>query len=159
MNRHLSRMILMQSLYEWDIRPEEKLEEILDRNIAQYKAEVDTEFINAVKKGVVQKEEEIDKMIARAAPEWPLEQVAVIDKTILRIALFELLFDKDVPAKVAINEAVELAKSFGGDNSSKFVNGVLGTLYRESDRYNPEDDITKEEQEEEPTDDPATPTG
>ena len=82
----------------------------------------------------------IDAIIVPAAPEWPIEQIALIDLIILRLGIFELLFAKEVPPKVAINEAVELAKAFGGPNSSKFVNGVLGTVYRASDVYNPEDD-------------------
>ena|SRR3990167_5923246 len=141
MNRHLSRMILMQSLYEWDVRPSEKLDEIIERNIGQYDAEVDLDFINSLKLGIQKDKDKIDALLMKAAPEWPIDQVAVIDKVILRISIYELLFGDQVPAKVAINEAVELAKSFGGENSSKFVNGVLGTLYRESDRYVAEDDV------------------
>ena len=141
MNRHLSRMILMQSLYEWDVRPDEKLDEIIERNIGQYDAEVDLDFIASLKLGIQKDKDKIDALLMKAAPEWPIDQVAVIDKVILRISIYELLFGDQVPAKVAINEAVELAKSFGGENSSKFVNGVLGTLYRESDRYVAEDDV------------------
>jgi N utilization substance protein B len=141
MNRHLSRMILMQSLYEWDVREDEKLDEIIERNIGQYDAEVDLDFINSLKLGIQKDKDKIDALLMKAAPEWPIDQVAVIDKVILRISIYELLFGDQVPAKVAINEAVELAKSFGGENSSKFVNGVLGTLYRESDRYVAEDDV------------------
>lgn len=131
----------MQSLYEWDVRPSEKLDEIIERNIAQYDAEVDLDFINSLKLGIQKDHDKIDALLMKAAPEWPIDQVAVIDKVILRISIYELLFDNQVPAKVAINEAVELAKSFGGENSSKFVNGVLGTLYRESDRFVAEDDV------------------
>ena len=134
-------MILMQSLYEWDVRPSEKLDEIIERNIGQYDAEVDLDFINSLKLGIQKDKDKIDALLMKAAPEWPIDQVAVIDKVILRISIYELLFGDQVPAKVAINEAVELAKSFGGENSSKFVNGVLGTLYRESDRYVAEDDV------------------
>lgn len=152
MNRHLSRMILMQSLYEWDIRPQENLDNIIERNISQYEADVDHDFIGKIKEGITKHVKEIDGLIANAAPEWPLEQVAVIDKTILRIAIEELLYADEVPVKVAINEAVELAKAFGGDNSSKFINGVLGTLYRQSDRYDPsQDDKAQEETDESPT--------
>jgi transcription antitermination factor NusB len=82
----------------------------------------------------------IDGIIGPAAPEWPVEQIAKIDKIILRIGVYELMIKRDVPPKVAINEAVELAKTFGGENSSKFINGVLGTIYRNSDFYEPEEE-------------------
>ncbi len=130
----------MQTIYEWDFRPERNIQEIKKRNIDNYKDDADEEFINLTIKGVIDSIEEGDKLITEAAPEWPLEQISPIDKTILRIAIYEILHSDDIPPKVAINEAVELGKTFGGENSSKFVNGVLGTIYRNSDRYNPEDD-------------------
>ena len=88
----------------------------------------------------------IDEIIEKAAPDWPIDKISIVDRNILRIGLTELLFGdrKEVPPKVAINEAVELAKAFGGQNSSKFVNGVLGTVYRASDVYNPNDDKKRE---------------
>ena len=97
--------------------------------------DIDVEYLNRVVEGTMKNLKLIDSLIEQAAPEWPLEQISVIDKSILRLASYELLKDKDIPPKVAINEAVEIAKTFGGDNSSKFINGVLGTLYRQSDRY------------------------
>ena len=123
----------MQSLYEWDFRPQVLIVEIAKRNIAQFDAETDEEYISRTIKGVVKHLPEIDPLIQEAAPEWPIEQIAVTDKTILRLATYELLIEREVPPKVVINEAVELAKAFGSDNSSKFINGVLGTLYRNSD--------------------------
>lgn len=136
-NRHLGRIIALQTLYEFDFRntagdTSVDLDEILDRNLERYEDTVDDkEFVNKLVHGAGDKFEKLDATIQPIAPEWPLEQIARIDKTILRLALFELLHMKDVvPPKVAINEAVELAKAFGGDNSSKFVNGVLGTAYR-----------------------------
>jgi N utilization substance protein B len=90
--------------------------------------------------GVHQNQAAIDGIIAPAAPEWPVEQIAKIDKIILRIGVYELMIKRDVPPKVAINEAVELAKTFGGENSSKFINGVLGTIYRNSEFYEPEEE-------------------
>lgn len=139
-SRHLARIIALQSLYEWDFRGK-KLDEILKRNLAEYQKSLDDDsFVQSIVDGVVKQKDAIDDLIIKAAPEWPLDQVAVIDKTILRIGIFELLFEKDVPPKVAINESVELAKAFGGENSSKFVNGVLGTIYRASPRYIPEED-------------------
>ncbi len=133
MNRHLSRTIVMQSLYEWDFRPDLDIEDIAHRNIDQFEAETDEEYIVHTVHGVLTNRDKIDPLIQEAAPEWPIDQIAVIDKTILRLATYELLIDREVPPKVVINEAVELAKSFGSDNSSKFINGVLGTLYRQSD--------------------------
>ncbi|MCL5407591.1 MAG: transcription antitermination factor NusB [Patescibacteria group bacterium] len=144
MNRHLSRVIIMQTLYEWDFRPKTDIAEIRERNIENYNEDVDNDYINQMIENVIGKIKEIDEQITKAAPEWPLEQIAGIDKTILRIAICEILYRDDIPPKVAINEAVELGKTFGGENSSKFINGVLGTVYRQSARYNKEED-TKEE--------------
>ncbi len=133
MNRHLSRTIVMQSLYEWDFRHDLNIEDIAKRNISQFDAETDHDYIIHAIHGVVDNMDKIDPLIQQAAPEWPIDQIAVIDKTILRLATYELLLEREIPPKVVINEAVELAKSFGSDNSSKFINGVLGTLYRSSD--------------------------
>lgn len=146
MNRHLSRTIAMQSIYEWDFRPEENLKIIADRNIEIFKEDVDKDYVNKVLRGIKGNLKKIDDLIIEAAPEWPIEQVSPIDKAILRLSIYEMLLGEDIPPKVAINEAVELAKTFGSENSSKFINGVLGTLYRKSDRYNPEDDIRPIEQ-------------
>ena len=146
MNRHLSRVIIMQTLYEWDFRPEAHLDEIKIRNIDNYNEDADHTFIDQTISEVVKKVKDIDKLIIEAAPEWPLEQISAIDKTILRIAIYEILYSEDVPPKVAINEAVELGKTFGGENSSKFINGVLGTVYRKSPKYSSDDDTqTKKE--------------
>jgi N utilization substance protein B len=130
----------MQSLYEWDFRPDNDITDIKKRNIDNYNEDADKDFIDSTIKGVQDNLKSIDEHIVKSAPEWPLEQVSTIDKTILRIAIFELIYSKDVPPKVAINEAVELGKTFGGENSSKFINGVLGTVYRNSPNYNAKDD-------------------
>lgn len=136
-NRHLGRIIALQTLYELAFRKECKddkvsLEEILKRNIGRYKAALDDkDFISKLVKGVDKKSSELDKKIQPIAPEWPLQQIAKIDLCILRMGAYELDNHVDVPRKVVINEAVELAKSFGGDNSSKFINGVLGTLLKQ----------------------------
>ena len=135
-NRHLGRIVAMQTLYEQDFRQEcndtsFKLKEVLKRNIDRYSETIDDKkFIEQLVAGVDTKRGVIDDIIRPLAPEWPLEQIARIDRAVLRIGVYELLFDDSVPPKVAINEAVELAKAFGGDNSSKFVNGVLGTVLR-----------------------------
>lgn len=147
MNRHLSRVIIMQTLYEWDFRQSSDISEIKIRNIENYDDDADTKFIDDTIAGVLAHIEDCDKLIAKAAPEWPLDQVSAIDKTILRIAIYELLYSDEVPPKVAINEAVELGKTFGGENSSKFINGVLGTVYRQSDKYDASLD-TKSQKEE-----------
>lgn len=133
MNRHLSRTIVMQSIYEWDFRRDRDLLEIAQRNTEQYDAETDEDYIKSTVVGIRDNIGRIDPLLHQAAPDWPVDQIAVIDKTILRIAVYELVIDRQVPPKVVINEAVELAKTFGSDNSGKFINGVLGTLYRQSD--------------------------
>ncbi len=144
-NRHLGRIVAMQTLYEEDFRhsadAQPDLKEILTRNINEFSDSIDDKaFVKDLVDGVTKHQEDIDAMIVPVAPEWPIEQIAKIDKIILRIGIYELMIKKDVPPKVAINEAVELAKAFGGENSSKFVNGVLGTIYRNSDFYEPEED-------------------
>ena len=137
----------MQTLYEWDFRPESNVDEIKQRNIDNYQEDADIDFINSTIKNVIENVDEADKLIVKAAPEWPLEQISTVDKTILRIAVYEILHSTEVPPKVAINEAVELGKTFGSENSSKFINGVLGTIYRGSANYNPEDDQKKDNNE------------
>lgn len=147
-NRHLCRIIALQSLFEYDFRNsldiedlDTNIDEILDRNISVYKDALDeSEFITDLAKGTLKNQEKIDGYIVPAAPEWPIDQIAKMDKAILRMSIYELLIKRDVPPKVAINEAVELAKEFGGDNSSKFVNGVLGTIFRQSELYDPKED-------------------
>lgn len=129
MNRHLSRLVSMQTLYEWEFRQESSLDEITTRNIEVYKNDVDELFVKQIIGGVEKNKTDIDKKISQSAPEWPLDQIALIDKTILRIAIFELLYTRDTPPKVIINEAIELAKQFGNSNASKFINGVLGTIF------------------------------
>lgn len=144
-NRHLGRIVAMQTLYEFDFRGGEagnvELQPVLDRNLGEFSNSIDdTNFVADVVDGVHRHEAEIDGIIGPAAPEWPVNQIAKIDKVILRIGVYELMVKRDVPPKVAINEAVELAKAFGGENSSKFVNGVLGTIYRKSNFYEPEEE-------------------
>ncbi len=132
-NRHLSRTIAMQSLFEWDFHGQKReLKEIVKNNIQQFAPGMeDTAFVYALSEGVVSKLPEIDQVIAKHAPEWPIDQITLVDRNVLRLGIYELLFLKEVPPKVAINEAVELAKTFGGESSSKFLNGVLGTLFKE----------------------------
>ena len=141
-NRHLGRIIALQTLYEVEFRLEAgdvDLDEasILDRNIYRYRDMVDDlEFIKRLTAGVTEQAAKLDAQLTPVAPEWPIDQIARMDRIVLRIGLYELNNEADVPPKVVINEAVELAKAFGGENSSKFVNGVLGTLLRERDTPN-----------------------
>lgn len=135
-NRHLSRSIVLQSLFEWDLNALEKkaVHVVLERNVAEFAPnKTDLPFMEKLLDGVMGKQPELDLIIEKAAPEWPIDRISPVDRNILRLGLYELLFaDRaEVPAKVAINEAIELAKQFGGDNSSRFVNGVLGAVYKE----------------------------
>ncbi len=133
--RQLGRSIVLQSLYEWDFYGlKEDLNKIVEQNLKEFGPGIDEpDFVWKIVRGVVEHQKEIDAIIEKAAPEWPLPQIAVIDRNALRIGLYELLFaDKnEVPSKVAINEAIEIAKNYGGPNSGKFINGVLGTVYKE----------------------------
>lgn len=135
-NRHLARSIVLQTLYEWDFRDLSKDEALktFERNALEFASSSgDSVFMRTLLKHVIEKKKELDLIITKAAPDWPMEKISVVDRNILRLGLTELLFaDKDeVPPKVAINEAIELAKTFGGDTSGRFVNGVLGAVYKE----------------------------
>ncbi|MBM2817629.1 MAG: NusB antitermination factor, utilization substance protein [Parcubacteria group bacterium] len=135
-NRHLARSTVLQSLYEWDFRSKADSEavEIITRNAEEFAGEAgDLSFMKELMISILDKRKDIDNIITKAAPDWPLDKISIIDRNILRIGLYELIFadKKEVPAKVAINEAIELAKSYGGEKSGKFVNGVLGSVYRE----------------------------
>jgi len=135
-SRHLSRSIAMQSLYEWDFsgKKPDSLEKIVAKNIEEFGPGLEnSDFVWQLVNGVKAKLSEIDKVIVSAAPEWPLEQITIVDRNVLRIGLYELLYEnkEEVPPKVAINEAIELAKTFGGESSGKFINGVLGTVFKQ----------------------------
>ena len=136
-NRHLGRIVALQTLYEYEFRVQcadatVDLDEILKRSLDRYESAIDdTSFVEDLVKGVVKEQTKLDEYLQPIAPEWPVDQIARIDRSVLRLGLYELIYRGDkVPPKVAINEAVELAKAFGSDNSSKFINGVLGTAYR-----------------------------
>ena len=135
-NRHLARSTVLQALYQWDFRKasENEASDILHRCAEEFAPGIgDFSFMESLMDVVVEKREELDSIITKAAPDWPLDKISIIDKNILRIGLAELLFSdrENVPPKVAINEAIELAKTFGNDSSFRFVNGVLGAVYRE----------------------------
>ncbi|MDP3057234.1 MAG: transcription antitermination factor NusB [bacterium] len=161
--RHLSRSIVLQTLYEWDflhnfvngkdageeIKKQDDFERLLNRNIKDLAAGVDdASFIIELAKGIKDRKKEIDKIIEKATPDWPINQITIVDRNVLRLGIYELYFGdtKEVPPKVAINEAIELAKTFGGESSGKFVNGVLGTIYRditEKDKKTETDEVKK----------------
>jgi len=132
-NRHLARTIVLQSLYNWDFNQrKDNLEQILTETKKEFAPNFDDknfseDLILAIKENI----EKIDKIITEYAPEWPIEQITIVDRNVLRIGIYELVFNKDMPAKVAINEAIELAKTFGGASSGKFINGVLGSIYKD----------------------------
>ncbi len=146
-NRHLSRSIVLQTLFEWDFDVEKNIDfsNVLERNIKEFGPGLnDSLFMVGLFSGIVEKKSILNEIIEKAAPDWPIDKISIVDRNILRIGLYELLFGdrSQVPPKVAINEAIELAKSFGGDNSSKFINGVLGGVYREIGEPG-KDDVSK----------------
>jgi len=142
-SRHIARSIVLQSLYEIDFNSargrdgQEKnldIDKVLERNKQEFGAGVnEDEFVNNLAHGVLKHQSQLDEIITKSAPDWPLNQITIVDRNVLRMGIYELLFgDKnEVPPKVAINEAIELAKGYGGESSGRFVNGVLGTIYRE----------------------------
>ena len=133
--RQLARSVVLQSLYEWDFYGKKTdLTQILERNLQEFAPGIDEpDFAWRLAKGVIDRLSELNTIIEKAAPDWPLEQIAVVDRNALRIGLYELLYadPNEVPPKVAINEAIEIAKNYGGPNSGKFINGVLGTVYKQ----------------------------
>lgn len=166
-NRHLSRSIALQALFEWDFpvssptgrSSAKNFSDIVNRLVTEFGEGAEKDFIIKLAKGVLKKKKVLDEIIAKAARDWPLEQTPLVDRNVLRLGLYELLFAKkeEVPARVAINEAIELAKSFGGERSGKFINGVLGTIYKEmgepgkddlpkkKTRFKKKEDLTPEE--------------
>lgn len=138
-SRHLSRSIVLQSLYEWDFYGKKGLlRDVIERNIKDFGPGLeDLDFIYKLSEGVEKHMPQMDQVIEKAAPEWPIAQISIIDRNVLRIGLYELLYanKEEVPPKVAINESIELAKTFAGPTSGKFINGVLGTIYKQ---INPE---------------------
>ncbi len=145
MNRHYARIVAMQAMYEADFKSDENVDQILERQLKKIEEDDNKEnfdFARHLVQKAVSEKTQIDKMIEKTAPEWPIEQVAVIDRNIIRLAICELL-NFETPPKVVINEAIELGKSFGSETSSKFINGVLGTVYRKSDKFDDEQPESK----------------
>jgi len=139
-NRHLARILALQTLFEWDFRKTgESPTRLLSENQAEFAPQFkDNHFAEHLVQGVIQEQAAIDAEIMKYAPEWPLDQITTVDRNILRIGIYELTHQRDVPPKVAINEAIELAKTFGGDASGRFVNGVLGSLFKHMIAQHPE---------------------
>lgn len=132
-NRHLARTVAMQSLYEWDFRGKQgNLDEIVENNLREFAPDFDDKgFVSGLVKSVIDNMPKIDAVIVKFAPEWPIDQITNVDRNILRVGVWELKFSEEIPSKVAINEAIELAKTFGGESSGRFVNGVLGAVYKD----------------------------
>ena len=132
-NRHLARTIVLQSLFEWDFANQKAdLQKLVKRNQTDFAPDFDDQqFSEDLSKNVLSNIEELNQIITQYAPEWPLDQITTVDRNVLRIGVYELKFNKDIPPKVAINEAIELAKTFGGPSSGKFINGVLGSIYKD----------------------------
>lgn len=128
--RHQARELAIQILYETDVT-DHSAAEVLARTRAQHALEEAAfDYLVQLVNGVGRDQDRVDDYLGAAAPQFPVAQLATVDRNILRVAIYELLNAAEVPPKVAINEAIELAKAYGGDTSGKFVNGVLGTVYR-----------------------------
>jgi len=134
-SRHLARTIILQSLYQWDFRDQQNdaVPTIIEQNMAEFGSGVEDEqdYIEKTINSIINNLSKIDKVIADYATNWPIEQITLIDRNILRIGIYELLLNDEIPAKVAINEAIEIAKAYGGQSSGKFINGVLGAIYKD----------------------------
>ena len=133
--RHIARSIALQSLYEWDFMgKKDNINEIVERNIKEFAPELDEkELTRRIALGVVSEADKLDAIINKAANDWTVDKMAIVDRNVLRIGIYELIFSnpQEVPPRVAMNEAIELSKGFGGQTSSKFINGILGSIYKE----------------------------
>jgi N utilization substance protein B len=126
--RRQARTVALKALYEIDCTGH-KTEAVIDRMVTDTRLpEAGVTFARELVGGVLENKGEIDRIIENYATAWPVRQMPLVDRNILRLAIFEILLDNKVPVRAAINEAVELAKTFGGENSPKFVNGVLGSV-------------------------------
>jgi transcription antitermination protein NusB len=126
--RHQARTLALQALYEADVAGHE-VDDVLKRYLEDHsEPQRVRRYVERLITGIQAGQPQIDQQIGDAAPAFPVEQLPAVDRNILRIAIYELTSESDVPMKAAINEAVEIAKQFGGENSGKFVNGVLGTI-------------------------------
>ena len=129
--RRGARIVAFQALFEIDTVGHDLETTLHERLKENALPEAGVEFARSLARGVVEHQSELDRIIQRIAPEWPIDQMAPVDRNILRLAIYEISIGRTAPMKVAINEAVELAKTFGSESSQRFVNGVLGTLVKE----------------------------
>jgi len=135
--RTRARAIALQVLYETDMAENHLPGDVLKMRLEEMPLADDlAEFARQIIFGVLPLTHDLDQLIAKYAPEWPLDQIAAIDRNILRIAFWEFAVSRETPVKVAINEAVELAKQYGSDSAPRFVNGVLGTLVEHEHEIN-----------------------
>ncbi len=139
-SRHLARTIILQTLYQWDFReqPTAGIPAIIEQNLLEFGAGVEDEkeYIEKTVYSIIDSLAKIDKVITDYATNWPMDQINLIDRNILRIGIYELLLNDEIPAKVAINEAIEIAKTYGGQSSGKFINGILGAIYKDVNKEN-----------------------
>ena len=133
-SRRSIRIAALQVLYEADAVNRDPLEVLARRLEDEPLSGSGKAFARRLVGGVLENREELDKIIATFAPSWPLGQMAIVDRNVLRMAVYELMFGGETPPRVAINEAVELAKAFGSESSPKFVNGVLGSVMETANR-------------------------
>lgn len=126
--RRKSRIAALQALYEADVSPHEPMQALARLALEEGLTEAQITFATELVSGVIEQRANIDDVIHQAAPQWPVDQLSAIDRNILRLAIREILMNNGAPIRAAINEAVELAKIYGSDNSAKFVNGVLGSV-------------------------------
>ncbi|MFH0857610.1 MAG: transcription antitermination factor NusB [Candidatus Magasanikbacteria bacterium] len=146
-NRHLARSVIMQILYQWDFRgmPTSAIPAIIEQNVSEFAEgleEKNLEYIQETVDKIIEKQKELDDIISKYAKNWPIEQITLIDRNILRIGLYELKYSEDVPDKVAINEAIELAKTYSGSSAGKFINGILGAYFADHAKQEKTDETT-----------------
>ena len=145
--RHLARTLVLQTLFEWDFNQQRQDSQVILNNQKKEFGGLDFDdhdFSNDLLAAVIKHQPEIDQLISQYAPEWPLEQITYVDRNVLRLGIYELKFSYDIPPKVAINEAIELAKAYGGDSSGKFINGVLGTIFKEMEERGEKQELPQE---------------
>lgn len=126
--RRKARIAALQTLYEIDCTEHKAEDAVTHSTTEQSLSQEAISFIEKLVQGVLKNKSKIDEVIGRFAPSFPVAQMSVIDRNILRVAIFEILMDNNTPVKVAINEAIELAKTFGSDSSPRLINGVLGSI-------------------------------
>jgi len=147
--RHLARSTVMQVLYQWDFRdqPTAALPAIIEQILEEFGIGIEDnfEFVKQTVEKIIENLKEIDSLVIQYAPNWPIDQMNLVDRNILRLGIYELYFNEEIPPKVAINEAIELAKTYGGPSSGKFVNGILGAVFNDMKKEPENSETPKEE--------------